>query len=172
LLCGAVTISSASDNFDATVILVNSEPGRAELANWNVIFYNARSVSWTALAQTRIGTLVVDAGLVGRATSILETDGDARLALLVADADGFVLQNLTGLSFRARSRLAGVLTGAVDARQVDRTFRISSARRLLFRTGQLSGRRDDQLELAGAGALVTSRNAFFVGIADRSVSAR
>ena len=61
--------------FDATVILVHGESGRAELANRNVIFDNAGRISGTALSGARVHALVVDAGLVGRAAAVLEAGG-------------------------------------------------------------------------------------------------
>lgn len=87
-----------------------------------MIFDNAGSVSGTALAFARIDALVVDARLVRRAAPVLETDGHAGLALLVAHADGFVLKNLAGLAFRTRSGLARVLTSIVDAGEMHRAL--------------------------------------------------
>jgi hypothetical protein len=59
--------------FDAAIVLVNSKSRRAKLANRSVILNNAGSVAWTALPFTGVDALIVDAGLVGRATPILET---------------------------------------------------------------------------------------------------
>ncbi len=113
--------------FDATVILVNSKSWWTKFANGQVIFNDAGSVAGAALADTGIDALVVDASLIDGTASVLETNRDARLALRVTDAYGLVLQSLAGLSGRARAGLARVLTRTINACQVQRAFRISSA---------------------------------------------
>jgi hypothetical protein len=172
LLRGAVPVGGTTDNFDTAVVLVNRESWRAELADRDVVLDYTGGVSGAALSKARVDALVVDAGLGGGAATVLETDRHAGLALLVAHADGLVLQDLARLASRTGSSLAGVLAGAVDASQVDGTFGITPAGHLSFRTGQISGRRDDQLVLASTGGLVVPGDALLVGVADGSVAAR
>jgi len=137
-----------------------------------VVLDDARGVAGTALALARVDAAVVDARLVGGAAAVLQADGHAGLALLVAHADGLVLQHLAGLAGGAVAGLAGVLAGVVDAGEVDRTFGVAPAGHLPFRAGQVSGGGDDQLVLASAGGLVAPRHALLVGVANGGVAAR
>ena len=135
-----------------------------------MVLDDAGRISGAALARAWVDALVVDAGLVVGATTVLQADGHAGLALLVAHADGLVLKHLAGLAGWAGTSLARVLAGVVDASQVHRAFGVTPTRHLPFRASQISGRCDDQLVLAGAGGLMAPGHALLVGVADRRVA--
>lgn len=91
---------------------IDSVAGRAEFADGLVLFDVARPVLRTGKVLARITALVVDASHIGRTAAVTKADGDARLTVVHADADGLVIQHLARLARRGGARIAGASTWA------------------------------------------------------------
>ena len=63
---------------NTAIVGVNNVSGRTELANGLMIFHDTGSVARADLAFTGVPALKVDAGLVARTSSVLQTNGDTR----------------------------------------------------------------------------------------------
>ena len=62
---------------NTSIIGINLKSRRTKLADSLVIFHNTGSVAGADLAFTGVSALEVDTGLVSRASSVLQTNGDA-----------------------------------------------------------------------------------------------
>ena len=79
---------------NASVLWVDSESGRAELAHGLVLLDVARPVLRAGVVLARIAALEVDAGHVGRAAAVAQADGHRRGAVLDAQANRLVVEHL------------------------------------------------------------------------------
>lgn len=76
---GALAVVSATHrgSLNTSIIGINLKSRRTKLADSLVIFHNTGSVAGADLAFTGVSALEVDTGLVARASSVLQTNGDA-----------------------------------------------------------------------------------------------
>ncbi len=147
----------------AAIVLIHDKSWRAELADGDVVFHDARGSSRTGQAMAGIHALVGDAGQVGRASLIPQADGDLGLTVLVAHAEGLVVQHLAPLPLRTDGVEAGVLAGAANAG-------LGGGALLVIATGwdvergaaELALGIDHQLLPAHAGGLVVGSGALLV----------
>lgn len=170
LLPGTLFVAVASDfcRRQASIVSIWDESWRTELADGLVVLHNAGGATIASKSIAGIHALVVLTGLAVGTSLVLETDGYLGLAALGADADGFVLQNLTGLSSFAGLVATGILALAVETGLVGRAVRVEVADVVAVvgaGADELAGRVDDHLFRADALGSVFRRLALLVGLA-------
>lgn len=127
--------------FQASVLSVGHEARGTELADGFVLLDVAGGVRGTGRLGARVDAPVVTAGELGRAAAVAQADGQRRIAVANADADGLVIEYLAALVLstgRYGACCAWILAFAVDAGRVGRAVNVAPAGRRVRSAGQLA----------------------------------
>lgn len=153
-------VTSAPHLFDAPIVRVNGETRRTEFTGGLVILNHAGSISGAFLSIAGVLALVSNAGLTRGTSTILQADGDGRIAVVFADADGLVLQHLAFLVGWTHSDLrARVDACSLPAGLVGWAVSFDSALYLTVRTSEFSELVDDETVFAHTLRLVPENRA-------------
>lgn len=159
--------------FHASQFIVWHEAGGTELAGGLMILDETGSTGRADAVRAGVHAAVVAAGELRRASGVSQANRQGRRAVVLADADGPVIEHVASLVRGAGALLgqARVLAPRVDARGVGRTVGVATTAVGLRRAGQFAQLAHHESVLADAMGPVIAHLALLVAFAAGSQQA-
>ena len=154
---------------DTPIIGINLKSRRTKLADCLMILDNTGRVARADLAFTRVPALEVDAGLIARTSSVLQTDGDTGGTSGGAETHRLVVQHLTRLAWATQPRpVTRVDTASSLTSLITGALRVTPALHLAIRAREHALLVHQEAVLALAHRLVEVDLALLIGVTGES----